>query len=1321
MNVFRNIQRVRVMSLLLIMCMVMSLVIPAPDSKASENCGNEKKLKFEASGYRLELTESSSWDNGYVAEAVVVNTGGEEIRNWSVVAVMKAGEIGDSWNASHKKNGADDGQVVFEAEPYNMILKPGERTSFGFKVTGGEYKDIVSLKLIYGKSMGTDGAEITWKETGSWDGHKIMEGTITNHSGKTIRDWSFSFDMEGTITNIWNASVTGENNGSFEVKSCSYNAVLEAGQSATFGFEISYDTESFRGIGNVRVYVSDPAMSGEEEEPQKTPGKTPEPVRPTATSAVTTKTPVETETPQPVVTPAVTGQPEKDDISEDDIEFIQVENRDWNMDMIHANAPEVRAAKKTSDRKIKVTMLDSGINYSKEVDVVMRRNFVEGQDEMSCLFEDGSGHGTAIAEVLASNPNADSGEETDGVWTDDEWGEYTYYGEPEEEEDDGEDGEIRSTEDTGIVSMGDLLDSGYDWTEGVNPNIELYSGKVLDEDNETTVNRVVEGIEWAIENETDILSLSLGMEKDSEKLHKAIQKAAANGMLIIAAVGDDEHVDYPAAYPEVMAVGMVNSMGETDGVHSEVAAPGDFIVSRGPFDSMQVFSGSSMAVPHVVGLASILWQKDPTKDAGFIRGLIDVSANGIEGDESCEYGLIDCSYALEAYKEFEGQVRENSSLLKNISRNQDPEAVKEEVAGAIDNEAGVETEEEIERLHGNWDKEVHKAFVSKEYKDAWTNGRKYVKVLKRGLSFVDDKKNNPDCYGMRDHPWFHGFCGGVPVEKGSKEKTITSNYMTSFRALVELADGMRKDGKIKEINTDIDYPAAKHALKGIKKAFNEEKDMIGSQTWAGINSYCTKNAKDCRSLLIYGMALHTLGDTFSHSSYGMEKGKKTSKKKPAKVKWRRYTHGDDKDWFADNTESRKLRYESAKSATEDAIKNIKVDPKKGLVGYENRGTETDAFCPETQFKKLKNMNTRFVNKLAEEREVPKTKYVKKGYALRDFSKYYKQEVQITEKKSEELEKYKKYVDKDEAKSRINGCRFSEINMDPKMGKRKPGTSVQVKLGGKVILSQKPEGDTLAFLLPKEGEYQVEGSGANGIFTICTIKDGVVYDAIGRTMKQSEPEGEEEPDEEEDMELCDLAEYTLSTDCLVKGTVVQFDYRAGGVSIEQMPALEGADVRFKSRESGEIYETKTKKNGSYQIEVPAGKYDVVYEKGKDYITVKQLIEIPENIDLYPNDMVEMIDTDWDDEGYMIGTLYDEKTRAPLSGVSIQIYKGIGYYEEDPVRTVVTDANGEFFTDFLRAGAYTFVIRKDGYETKYCYENIIGYVEATVPAIKLKRKG
>ncbi|MCM1246368.1 MAG: cellulose binding domain-containing protein [Roseburia sp.] len=1309
MNVFRNAAKVRVMSLLLIVCMVTGLMIPVPESRAEANSANEKKLVYEGSGCRVELKESSSWDSGYVAEAVVMNTGKEELRNWTVEAVIKKGEIGETWNAGNKKSQSDGEEVVFEPESYNMILKSGEKTSFGFKVTGGTYRDIVSVKLVSGKSKKEDGATVTWKETGSWDGHKILEGTITNHSKKTIRDWSFSFEMEGTITNIWNGVLVNEPDRDFCVKSCSYNSVLEVGQSATFGFEVSYDTEVFGGVHNVRIYAGT-SEKLEQEEPQKTPGNTPEPVKPTFTT-VTTKEPVETEIPQPVVTPTETEEPGGDDISEDDIEFIQVENRDWNMDMIRANDPEVQKAKEKTDRKIRVTMLDSGINYSKEVDVVMRQNFVEGQDEMSCLFEDGSGHGTAIAEVLASNPKADSENKTDGVWIDDEYGEYTYYGETQADDDEDSEDETPETvdaEDSGLVSMGDLLDSGYDWTEGVNPNIELYSGKILDEENETTVDRVVEGIEWAIENETDILSLSIGMEKDSEKLHQAIKKAAANGMLIVAAVGDDEHVDYPAAYPEVMAVGMTDSMGQTDGIHSEVAAPGDFIVSRGPFDSMQVFSGSSMAVPHVVGLASILWQKDTTKGAEFIRGLIDVSANVVEGDESCEYGLIDCRYALDAYEEFEKQVEQNRSLLKHISRDDEPDEIKEEVSDSIENETEVVTEEEIEKVHGNWDKADHQAFVSKKYEGEWTNGEKYVKVLKSGLYFVDDI-NNGGCYGMHDHPWLHGFYG---------EET-PCNYMTSFRSLVELADHMRENGTIKKINIKEEYAdEVKAALDGIQKTF--QKGKIGDKKWAEINSYCAKNGesvpKDCRSLLIYGMALHTLGDTFSHSSYGMVK----KKAKKGKIVWKRYTHEKKGKWYADTITNRKLRYDSAKNATEMAIRKIYVDKDKGLASYENRGKEINAFCPTTQFKKLKNMSIQLIGKMSKKQKVPMMEYVEEGYVLEGFSKYYNQEVEISKKKSKQLEKYEQYVDKEKVEDWIRECFLIQVAFSPKMGELKQGISVQVKLNEEVILSQKPAGDTLAFLLSKEGEYTVEGFGVNGVFTICSIKDGVVYDSIGRTMEKCEPEGEEELDEGEDMELCDLEKYRLSTDCLVKGKVVQFDYRSGGVFLEDMPALDGADIRFKSKDSGKVYETKTKKDGSYQIQVPAGKYDITYEKGNNYIVMKQLIEIPENIDLYSNITVEMIDTDWDDEGYMIGTLYDQKTGKPISGARIQIYKGIGYYDKDPVQTVTTDGNGDFCTDFLNAGAYTFVIRKDGYETMHCYQNIIGYIEKSVPAIKMERK-
>ncbi|MDY3773886.1 MAG: S8 family serine peptidase, partial [Eubacterium sp.] len=647
--------------------------------------------------------------------------------------------------------------------------------------------------------------------------------------------------MKGKINHIWGAVVLSGDHEKYRIKNADYNAVIKAGQTVTFGMQIEYEGDAFSGIRDVLLY--DSQWKRETVMPTTSPVVTSQPAtsqptttqpttsQPTTTQPATsqpatsqptnlpTDAPKETTTPENTVVPTKVPQVETEEIEEGDACFFPVENRDWNMDMIRAKDSKVKKAKANPNRKIKVTMLDSGINYSSEVEVKERKNFLGEYEEMNCLYEDESGHGTAIAEILASNPEKAKEEKKDSNVVETEQGTYTYY--DQEEEENLPEETMQSNLEEGDATLMDLLDSGYEWNEGVNPSIELYSGKILDENNETTVDLVVEGIDWAIEKESDILCLSIGMEKGSEKLHEAVKRAKKAGILIVSAVGEGDKADYPAAYPEVLSVGMTDSMGCYLSAPAEVATPGDGVISRGFFDSMQMFSGSSMAVPQVAGLASILWQQHPEKDATFIRGLIDISANKTEKMENCEYGLIDCSYALESFEAFEKQIEETPELLKKFSKEGTAEEVKEAVDG-VENVTTVETEEEIQKLHGNWEKNKHMEVVSKKYKNLWKNGEKYAKTLRRGLSFVDRLDKNPDCYGMREHPWFHGFMGGVSQGKGSKEKTVKSNYMTSVRGLVELADNVRMTGKVKILQTDSESAPVKNAIQGINKAFATE-------------------------------------------------------------------------------------------------------------------------------------------------------------------------------------------------------------------------------------------------------------------------------------------------------------------------------------------------------------------------------------------------------------------------------------------------------------------------------------------------------------------
>ena len=159
------------------------------------------------------------------------------------------------------------------------------------------------------------------------------------------------------------------------------------------------------------------------------------------------------------------------------------------------------------------------------------------------------------------------------------------------------------------------------------------------------------------QQEVDIINISFGTRTDSEAMHAAIQRAYAAGILIVAAAGNNGVVEYPAAYEEVIAVGAINPTGERAegsavGDELELVAPGVQIVSTGAFGGLCVAGGTSLAAPHVTAVASILWQKDKTVSADFIRSLLAFTANQYGENYEYGYGLVDLEFALGQYDAF---------------------------------------------------------------------------------------------------------------------------------------------------------------------------------------------------------------------------------------------------------------------------------------------------------------------------------------------------------------------------------------------------------------------------------------------------------------------------------------------------------------------------------------------------------------------------------------------------------------------------------------------------------------------------------------------
>jgi subtilisin family serine protease len=152
---------------------------------------------------------------------------------------------------------------------------------------------------------------------------------------------------------------------------------------------------------------------------------------------------------------------------------------------------------------------------------------------------------------------------------------------------------------------------------GVAPEVQLYGVKVLDANGSGSLSDVVRGIIWATNNNIQVANMSLGTSQPSEIMARAVRYAKARGMVIVAAAGNsgpgengESSVGYPAAYPQTIAIGASDSDDKvapfsSTGPEVDFIAPGVDIVSSWPNGDYVSLSGTSMAAPHVTGLAAL--------------------------------------------------------------------------------------------------------------------------------------------------------------------------------------------------------------------------------------------------------------------------------------------------------------------------------------------------------------------------------------------------------------------------------------------------------------------------------------------------------------------------------------------------------------------------------------------------------------------------------------------------------------------------------------------------------------------------------------------
>jgi serine protease len=243
------------------------------------------------------------------------------------------------------------------------------------------------------------------------------------------------------------------------------------------------------------------------------------------------------------------------------------------------------------------------------------------------------------------------------------------------------DGDPHGTHVAGIAAAATNNGTGI---AGTAPDAGILAVKVLDAEGSGTTPEIVAGIDWAANNGADVINLSLGSLPGTQllqaKLHQAVERAVAKGVVVVAAAGNEfvpPFCDSPSFANGAICVtatdpnelrASYSNFGIKPDLHV-VAAPGgrgavfcaDDILSTfppgaetacSPSGGYDFLAGTSMAAPHVAGVAALLVAQG--RDAPNVIRALERTARqpgaGVRGvyNPVYGYGIVDAAAAVQA-------------------------------------------------------------------------------------------------------------------------------------------------------------------------------------------------------------------------------------------------------------------------------------------------------------------------------------------------------------------------------------------------------------------------------------------------------------------------------------------------------------------------------------------------------------------------------------------------------------------------------------------------------------------------------------------------